>query len=96
VGDPQAFRLGQVSSLAAMAALNILSTTIPALRTGDGPGATVQLQMGKDLVLARVIRRSAEHFGLAVGGPEFAVPKSPVLAAGDIGALPAAGPDLPG
>ncbi len=68
-----------------MSALNILPATVAALRSGDGPGAIVQLQVGKDLLLARITRRSATTLGLAVGKEIFAVLKSVAVARGDIG-----------
>lgn len=70
-----------------LSALNILPATVTDLRTGGGPGALVQLQMGTDRILARVTRRSAAALGLAVGADCFAILKSVSVAQGDIGAI---------
>ncbi len=71
-----------------LSALNILPATITALRLGEGPGAIVQVQVGKDFLLARITRRSASLLGLQVGSPVFAVLKSVSVAPGDVGTRP--------
>lgn len=75
-----------------LSALNILPARITALRMGEGPGAIVQLQVGTELLLARVTRRSATHLALKVGNPVFAVLKSVSVAPGDVGTQPDATP----
>lgn len=70
-----------------ISALNILPATVTALRLGEGPGATVQLRAGEDLILARITRRSAEALALAPGVPVHAVVKSVSVAQADIGGL---------
>ena len=70
-----------------LSALNVLRGEISALRTGDGPGAAVQITLtGGDRLLARITRRSAESMGLATGQPIHAVLKSVAVAQADIGA----------
>ncbi len=68
-----------------LSALNILPATVTALRLGDGPGALVQLQIGQDLLLARITRRSATALDLQPGTAVFAVLKAVAVAAADIG-----------
>lgn len=70
-----------------LSALNILPATVASLRVGDGPGALVQLQIGPDLLLARITRRSADALGLQTGSPVFAILKSVAVAQADIGTL---------
>ncbi|GAB5445888.1 MAG: molybdenum ABC transporter ATP-binding protein [Gymnodinialimonas sp.] len=69
-----------------ISALNVVPVTLVTLRTGDGPGAVVQLRAGDDLILARVTRRSANAMGLAEGWQGFAVVKSVAVAAGNVAA----------
>ncbi|MCA0850642.1 molybdenum ABC transporter ATP-binding protein [Salipiger thiooxidans] len=59
-----------------ISALNVLPARILALRIGDGPGALVQLDVGGNLLLARVTRRSATALGLETGQEVFAVLKA--------------------
>jgi molybdate transport system ATP-binding protein len=59
-----------------ISALNVLPATVTALRSGQGPGALVQLQVGQALLLARITQRSATNLGLTPGMPCFAVLKS--------------------
>ena len=68
-----------------LSALNILPTTVAALRLGDGPGALVQLRAGDDLLLARITRRSAQTLDLSPGTPVFAILKSVSVARDDVG-----------
>lgn len=70
-----------------LSALNILPAMVTDLRTGAGPGALVQLQIGSDRILARITRRSAAALGLAVGTDCFAILKSVSVAQGNIGAV---------
>ncbi|WP_022704773.1 molybdenum ABC transporter ATP-binding protein [Pseudorhodobacter ferrugineus] len=71
-----------------LSALNILPATVTDLRTGDGPGALVQLQIGTDRILARITRRSATALDLRAGVDCFAILKSVSVAQGNIGAMP--------
>ncbi|MGO4907190.1 molybdenum ABC transporter ATP-binding protein [Pseudorhodobacter sp. W20_MBD10_FR17] len=71
-----------------LSALNILPATVTDLRTGDGPGALVQLRVGADLILARITRRSATDLGLAIGTECFAILKSVSVARGSISTTP--------
>ena len=77
-----------------ISALNVLPMTVASVRTGDGPGALVQVQSGDMRLLARVPSRSARALGLAPGQAVFAVLKAVSVARGDIaGAL--SGPAAP-
>lgn len=70
-----------------ISALNVLAATIRTLRQGDGPGVLVQLDMGSNIVLARITRRSAKTLDLHPGKPVFAVIKAvsvPHDAVGDL------------
>jgi molybdate transport system ATP-binding protein len=69
-----------------LSALNVLPATIRQVRTGAGPGALVQLDLGGQDLLARVTRRSADALGLQPGMQLFAVVKSVSVAQGDVGA----------
>jgi len=71
-----------------LSALNILPATVTALRIGEGPGALVQLDVGGDVLLARITRRSAEALSLAIGTPVFAILKSVSVARTDVGRGP--------
>ena len=68
-----------------LSALNILPVTVTEVKTGEGPGAVVQLRAGQDLLLARVTRRSVASLGLEPGVAAHAVLKSVALAKSDIG-----------
>lgn len=68
-----------------LSALNILPAIVTELRLGDGPGALVQLQVGDDLVLARITRRSVQALQLGVGKTCFAILKSVAVARDDVG-----------
>ncbi len=59
-----------------ISALNILPATLRSLRLGDGPGALVQLDVGSNLVLARITKRSALALDLQPGAQVFAVIKA--------------------
>lgn len=69
-----------------LSALNILPVTVTEVKTGEGPGAVVQLKAGQDLLLARITQRSVAALGLAPGVAAHAVLKSVALAKSDIGA----------
>jgi len=67
-----------------ISALNVLPMTVAEVRTGDGPGALVQVQSGDMRLLARVTNRSAKALGLVPGQAVFAVLKAVSVARGDI------------
>ena len=67
-----------------ISALNLLEVEIRAIRRGEGPGALVQLSMGRTALLARVTRRSVEGLGLAPGQRVFAVLKAVSVAKGNV------------
>lgn len=69
-----------------LSALNILTATVTELRSGEGPGAMVQLAVGPDRLLARITRRSAEALALHAGTQVYAIVKSVAVAQADIGA----------
>lgn len=77
----------------AISALNILETKIIAIREDDGAGALVTLECGKDRLLARVTRRSAQALGLEPGGACFAIVKTVAVAQGNLGAETPAQPE---
>ncbi|MDF1609443.1 molybdenum ABC transporter ATP-binding protein [Hoeflea sp. YIM 152468] len=68
-----------------LSALNILATTVTAVRLGDGPGAIVQLRAGEDLLLARITRRSAMALELTPGADCFAILKTVSVAQQNVG-----------
>lgn len=68
-----------------LSALNILSGTVEAVRTGEGPGAIVSVKTAAGAVLARVTQRSVARLGLAPGTECFAVLKSVAVAPEDVG-----------
>lgn len=68
-----------------ISALNILPAEILALRGGTGPGVMVQMQCGKDRLLARITRRSADALALTPGTRVHAVIKSVSIARTDVG-----------
>jgi molybdate transport system ATP-binding protein len=68
-----------------LSALNILPVTVTEVKTGEGPGAVIQLRAGEDLLLARITRRSVTALGLKPGVAAHAVLKSVALAKSDIG-----------
>lgn len=70
-----------------LSALNILPATVTALRLGEGPGALVQMQVGSDLLLARITRRSATNLALTEGATVFVVLKSVAVAPDDVGVV---------
>ena len=68
-----------------LSALNILKGTVIAVRSGQGPGAIVQLQCGSDRMLARITQRSALALDLRPGRKVHAVVKSVSIARTDVG-----------
>jgi molybdate transport system ATP-binding protein len=68
-----------------LSALNILPVTVTEVKIGEGPGAVVQLRAGRDLLLARLTRRSVVALDLKPGASAYAVLKSVALAKSDIG-----------
>lgn len=68
-----------------LSALNILPATVIEVMTGDGPGAIVRLQLGQDVILARVTRRSAAALALGPGVTCFAILKSMSVARDQVG-----------
>ncbi len=68
-----------------LSALNVLGGVVSAVRTGEGPGALVRIDLGGEFLLARVTRRSAAALGLEAGVSVHAVVKSVAVAQGDIG-----------
>lgn len=71
-----------------LSALNILPAVVTILQVDEGPGAIVQFRAGKELLLARITRRSAEALALRPGTQVFAILKSVAVAQGDIGGAP--------
>lgn len=70
-----------------ISALNILKAEIVSVHEGQGPGAAVALNSGRDRLLARITRRSARQMGLKPGMSCYAVIKSVSVAPADIGEL---------
>ena len=70
-----------------MSALNILRGRISAIRTGDGPGAMVQIDLGGAFLLARVTQRSLKAMELQMGQEIHAIAKTVGVAPSDIGAV---------
>lgn len=68
-----------------LSALNVLPTTITAIRAGEGPGAIISLKAGSEHLLARVTRRSVRELDLAPGVPCFAILKALAIAPEDVG-----------
>lgn len=76
-----------------LSALNILPATVRQVHQGAGPGVAVQLDLGGDLLLARITRRSAEALALAPGVTCHAILKSVSVGPADLGQ--GAGPGEP-
>lgn len=68
-----------------LSALNILPATVIEVMPGDGPGAIVRLQLGQDVILARITRRSAVALALGPGVTCFAILKSMSVARDHVG-----------
>jgi molybdate transport system ATP-binding protein len=68
-----------------ISALNILPATITNIRAGEGPGALVQLQVGREKMLARITQRSATSMNLQPGLQVHCVLKAVSVAPQDIG-----------
>lgn len=69
----------------AISALNILPAIIRDIRQGSGPGTMVRLDLGGEMVLARVTRRSSDVLSLAPGMPVFAILKAVSVAQENVG-----------
>ena len=63
-----------------LSALNILPCVVTRIDPGIGASALLQLRAGKDLILARITRRSVEVLGLRPGTECYAVVKSVAVA----------------
>ena len=68
-----------------ISALNILSAQVMDVTDGTGPGVLVRLRVGKEVILARITRRSARAMDLHPGMVVHAILKSVAIAAGDVG-----------
>ncbi|MEO0386268.1 MAG: molybdenum ABC transporter ATP-binding protein [Pseudomonadota bacterium] len=76
-----------------LSALNVLPATVTAVREGSGPGATLGLAIGRDVVLARITRRSLRALALSPGSACYAILKSTSIAPDDV--IPETGGDGP-
>ncbi len=65
-------------------ASNILAATVADIHEGEGPGAAVRLQLGSDLLLARMSRRSVAGLELSPGVRCFAIFKATAIAREDV------------
>ena len=72
-----------------LSALNTLTGTIEAIRTGEGPGAIVSVVTPAGTLLARLTRRSVARLGLVPGLRCHAILKSVAIAPEDVGTGPA-------
>ncbi len=70
-----------------ISALNILPARVKEIRAGEGPGALVQLEVGDDIILARITRRSAAALDLAPGREVHAVLKAVSVAKESVGEI---------
>jgi molybdate transport system ATP-binding protein len=68
-----------------MSALNILYAKVIDIRPETQPNVMVQLQVGAEILLARITARSCAALGLTVGSPCFAILKSVAVAQTDNG-----------
>jgi molybdate transport system ATP-binding protein len=68
-----------------LSSVNILPVTVKSIRTGDGPGAAINLDVAGDQLLARVTARAVQDLDLATGLDCFAVIKATSIAATSIG-----------
>ena len=68
-----------------ISALNILPAHVTEVQDGRGPGVLVRLDLGGELLLARITRRSARSLEIVPGAAVFAVLKSVAVAQGDVG-----------
>ena len=74
-------------------AMNGVKATGTAVREGSGPGATLGLAIGRDVVLARITRRSLRALALSPGSACYAILKSTSIAPDDV--IPETGGDGP-
>ncbi len=63
-----------------ISALNVLPATVAAVREGRGPGVIAQLSVGRDRLLARITRRSAQALGVEEGRRLYAIVKAVAVA----------------
>ena len=68
-----------------LSSVNILPVTIDHVHPGDGPGAAIALQAGKDRLLARVTGRAVADLQLREGLRCYAILKATTVAPGSIG-----------
>jgi molybdate transport system ATP-binding protein len=68
-----------------LSSVNVLPVRITAVQHGDGPGAAIALEAGKDRLLARVTGRAVREMGLVVGMSCYAILKATTVAPGSIG-----------
>ena len=68
-----------------LSSVNILPVTVTGVQRGDGPGAAISLQAGRDQLLARVTSRAVSELELAKGVACYAVIKATTVAPSSIG-----------
>ena len=68
-----------------ISALNILAASITGIHEGKGPGVAVNLDIGGEVVLARITRRAITALDLRLGTSCFAVLKSTTIAPTSVG-----------
>ena len=68
-----------------LSSVNVLPVKIHAIHPGDGPGAAIALQAGKDRLLARVTARAVAQMRLQEGMQCYAILKATTVAPGSIG-----------
>ncbi len=74
-----------------ISALNVLPATVREVRTGNGPGALVQLAVGGTPILARITRRSVAALDLRPGRSVHAVLKAVSVAQEAVGRADSSG-----
>lgn len=67
-----------------ISALNTLPCVVDSITPGEGPGAMVRLCVGKEILLARITRRSVDALGLKPGETCHAVLKSMAVARSNV------------
>lgn len=70
-----------------LSALNVLAVRIAEIGARDAPFVDLRLQAGRDMLLARVSRRSLEALALEPGKAAFAIVKGAAIARRDISVL---------
>lgn len=73
--------------LEGISALNMLKVHVTQLYPGEGPGVMVGLDVGGEIILARITRRSASNLGLKPGMKLYAIIKTVAPARDDILAI---------